>query len=760
MSRLLIVIGSIVVLVSCSSPQYPVAVFSGSFRAAIVVDIGEYGSIDEILSSNSGSAGHLSEQDIAIRTRALAARELQKYLNRMVGSASTVPIITATQEISATPLFVGRFPRNPQFHRYEKQFNRRWKKTKSKNPQGFRIDTFSNENSGCIVISGRTSIGTLYGVYELLDRLGVRWYAPGEGGEHTQFRQEIILKPTSYYAEPRFDIRGFWMNPDYFPREGDAAAGHILEFIEWMGRNRLNLFPVIDEFVDDLKLRGIEQFAQAQDPFAEFMHPDSIYPYSIAQSPTPLGFPPDPYKRNAYFKGDVDKDGKISYAEAHPEWFGARDTSGENVPADSIKYCLSQIDFLDELYRSLSGALTSGKWRNATVFVFGPLSPKMLCDCSDCRDIGNYLEKVLFLEHELQSRLNNSAKNGAAFGDIRVWAQVPAEQLIMPRKNKVGTSAKDRSVIVVLPRTRCLNHALSDKNCTEVNQGIYEHVEDWFQKKNPYKGETYIGEYYNDVHHRDLPLVFTHIIDADLIRYDQLGADGVYYAYPRIADLGVQSLLNYQFAKQSWDAVFDPHQVCDEFFQNYYANAGKLMTLYYDKIEEAFANIQAWRGELVDKVAGEIKNGLSQPVFPLDRYHDHFQIEAESEGANHGTSWVNTLQDIEDAGYILSETMTLNLPDHVEQQLLVDEHQLRYAELTVRLYDHFIRLLTLGEDEPEMREEAALRLRLVANQLAAFEIASPALGVTNGLQASGIQEAIQFLLDRNRQQKVDEFKNR
>ncbi|HIC88128.1 MAG TPA: DUF4838 domain-containing protein, partial [Anaerolineae bacterium] len=257
---------------------------------------------------------------------------------------------------------------------------------------------------------------------------------------------------------------------------------------------------------------------------------------------------------------------------------------------------------------------------------------------------------------------------------------------------------------------------------------------------------------------RDLPVVFTSIMKKDIPDYYRLGVRGMYYMQPRQTDLGVQTLLNYQFARLLWNPAADVDSLTNEFFQLYYAGVGDLMKEYYSDIEKAMANIMAWRGELVQRIREYASGKLHKPILPLQKYRQHFYFEEHLSRKNDGTDWANTLQLIHEARFLLDDAMERAVPDVVMNRLLDDEYQLHYAELTVRLYDYVIRLLTLGEDEPEMLEEASLRLRDIAAQLDKFQIRSPAYGVVNGLEASEIKNEVRYLLDKSRQNSAKKYR--
>ena len=76
---------------------------------------------------------------------------------------------------------------------------------------GFVIKTAPN----VLAISGVRSTGTLFGVYEVLERLGCRWFWPGELGEIVPKSKTVALEQFSTIQSPSFDMRTFWFSGDH-----------------------------------------------------------------------------------------------------------------------------------------------------------------------------------------------------------------------------------------------------------------------------------------------------------------------------------------------------------------------------------------------------------------------------------------------------------------------------------------------------------------------------------------------------------------
>ncbi len=112
--------------------------------------------------------------------------------------------------------------------------------------QGFRY-TVSAKGVG---LSGESDLAASYAVYELLDRLGCRWFMPSEMGEVIPAAKTITLKDADLSAAPGTHFRGLWYADEAYKRRNRLgglllSAGHALEMYvtkeerekhpEWVG---------------------------------------------------------------------------------------------------------------------------------------------------------------------------------------------------------------------------------------------------------------------------------------------------------------------------------------------------------------------------------------------------------------------------------------------------------------------------------------------------------------------------------------------
>jgi hypothetical protein len=106
---------------------------------------------------------------------------------------------------------------------------------------GFIIKTIGDR----IAIAGYTPKGTLYGVYAFLEGIGCRWLAPGVNGEVIPQKTNLVIPPLDSAQTPDILDRGF--------KSSFTTTFLNTDWIDWMGKNRLNLIMVESDMYGDLK---------------------------------------------------------------------------------------------------------------------------------------------------------------------------------------------------------------------------------------------------------------------------------------------------------------------------------------------------------------------------------------------------------------------------------------------------------------------------------------------------------------------------
>jgi hypothetical protein len=176
------------------------------------------------------------------KTKAAVA-ELRHYVQRISGAE--LPVATDADKVQGALVLVGR--------------------SRLTDAMGVKVPSgLTNERRGegfvvaCrgdrLVLAGNNDgpyHGTEYAVYEFLDRLGVRWYMPGEFGEVVPQQKTITFAEVDVREQPDFVMRNWWlhttpemaalerqwklrnkMNPEQngmFATPGDSSARNIVD---------------------------------------------------------------------------------------------------------------------------------------------------------------------------------------------------------------------------------------------------------------------------------------------------------------------------------------------------------------------------------------------------------------------------------------------------------------------------------------------------------------------------------------------------
>lgn len=103
-------------------------------------------------------------------------------------------------------------------------------KKKAPYKQGYRFVV----SPGRVGMMGESDLATSYAVYELLDRLGCRWYMPSDLGEVIPKMKSISLAETDFSSAPGTIYRGIWYADEAYRRRNRhggllLSAGHALE---------------------------------------------------------------------------------------------------------------------------------------------------------------------------------------------------------------------------------------------------------------------------------------------------------------------------------------------------------------------------------------------------------------------------------------------------------------------------------------------------------------------------------------------------
>ncbi|NQU10380.1 DUF4838 domain-containing protein [bacterium] len=169
-----------------------------------------------------------------------AAAEIQKYIAKISGA--TLPIVTEpAADTSGLPVKIA--VGHTQIAAKNRVKIPAGFKEVVGDPKAFEEEGFVIKTKGQQIILGGNSdghyLGTLYAGYEFLERLGCRWYFPGEWGEVVPEQKTVVFPETDLLSKPDFVIRGISGPGGWIP----ATAAESKTYLEWCRKVKFSYSP-------------------------------------------------------------------------------------------------------------------------------------------------------------------------------------------------------------------------------------------------------------------------------------------------------------------------------------------------------------------------------------------------------------------------------------------------------------------------------------------------------------------------------------
>jgi dienelactone hydrolase len=655
-----------VVLLAASAPA-----------AVIVVDYGKYptaraAAFDE--AKVNWTDGDLADDTVC--TASFAAVELQDYLRKMSGDADAFAIVSprSLAEIAdKTIIYLATFDKLPADIQRALAYSA--SAIADLGPEGYLLKTITLEGRGILCVTAPSRMGILYGVYDLLHRLGVRWYAPGKIHEVVPARTVDPLPISIDLADrPRFLTRGFhaWEN------RADR------DFLLWMARNRLNYWCVEQENKPFLHKLGIQLVGGAHVLTSLYLGPGLDYPYNHPHWSGDEDRPSDPYPVSPDYRGDSDGNGRLTYFEAHPEWFGLQ--KGQRSPRIQgdfgDNFCTSNRKAMAEFMKNAVEDLARGRYKDATFMNAWTLDVGRWCECENCQALGTSTDRNILFVHEYAQAIKKAQADKLINRPVRLLFLAYADVLEPPTRPLPVDFDYSMCIATFFPIVRCYVHNFDAGDCS-VNAKYLQSLEGWFVDPNRfYKGQVCIGEYYNVSGYKCLPVCFMHSMAHDIPYYFGVGARHFHYMHVTTANWGTKVLTNWQMARQLWDPAANSEELWADYFGGRYGEAQRPMRLFYENLEAMLSNIS----ELKYGLARRLANG-DEDLFPTQ----HLKHEKTAFVTDDGPDLVEILDSAKRCRSAIDAVARLNLPDEVAQRIAADERTFRYAERTVFLYEALCR---------------------------------------------------------------------
>jgi len=678
-----------------------------------------------------------------------AATELKRFLARVTEYEARDIELRASDRMPARgPVFLlGSIASNPLLAQYSQG-----KDFAFTTDESFNIRTLREDDRVITIIQGADRVGTLYGVYEYLHRLGLRFFGLGQAG--TVYPPDPVTLPDELNVtqNPDYLTRGFWITGNPKP---DPNEMHL-----WMVRNKINLWTALDPQVPRLKKLGLRLTVGGHENQMFYLHPKHEYPYNCPQFSADDNKPQDPYRPSDQYQGDKNGDGKLSYFEAHPEWYGLIDGKRSDKFAwNGHNFCTSNIDAAHEFGKNMAAGLAEGRWKNADIVNFWMFDTlNRWCQCPRCQAQGSLTDRFLILVDIVFQEIAKLRAQGRLSRDVLISPLAYEDTIFPPTKPLPEGFNYDDCLLTFFPIGRCYAHTLADASCTEVNQRLRQNYVNWFvDPGRHYRGSTFIGEYYNVSSLMSLPIVYPRIMSADVPWYHQNGARHFCYMHSPIVRWGTWTLNQYLLSRLLWDVDLESDRVIAEYYQRYYPTTHETTKRAYQHLERATANLKAFKHfiTLKDERRFYLTQSWAQRLTSKNRpifWVDHLHYEPRPSMTNETLSIVEMVGEMTQARAALDESLLACRNDDERTRLLADSARLEYGWTMYQFLYHLVRTAMFfhADDEVLARAEFA-RTKIFANVLEQItDMANVTAGgnPANALQATQAVAAYEFFAKR------------
>ena len=574
-------------------------------------------------------------------------------------------------------------------------------------PDGFRIRMLNRGSRRVVVIAGNGRTGTLYGTYEFLQRLGMRFYGLGDTGTVVPPPPARLPRKLEIAESPRFRTRGFWA----FEPRGDST------FFLWMARNRMNLWTSETPDPGFLHKLGVRLTGGGHRVQADDLDPRAVV-------------------------------GGRSRFAAHPEWYGLiggvrrGDIAGET----GTNFCTSNGSARHELARNLVAELVAGRLRNADVVEVWPLDGGRWCECDSCRAEGTPTDRWLDVVAAVNAEVRTAREQGRLGRAVELVAPAYFETLSPPTRAVSSDFDPASCSVAFFPYYRCYAHALADSSCTELNLRLARAYDGWAVAPDRfYRGRLSIGEYYNVSWVHSLPIVYASVMSEDLPWYARNGADGVFYMHAPTRLWGAWTLNHAVYARALWNPD-SARSVADAFCREYFGPAAGPMGMHLSRLEVATMNITALAHCVgAFGTSGGPPGRLANPAFPLFPLH-HLQLRGERP---FGPGVEDIAELMRDARAYLDSARAVPTDPIVRARIDDEERRFEYGEA---MFDFWLGLIRVAAAHRAQNaaaarrewpavENAATRLRAIHELV---QVAASHANARGGLEASQVVPTYEF----------------
>ena len=489
-----------------------------------------------------------------------AAGELQRYLWKMSGvelpivraKGTTLPpkaILVGALEVPGAPSLQARYP----------------------DDDGLVLATQGER----LIVRGSNPRGTVFAVYDLLERLGCRWFAPNFPfyvGNHelVPVRRTVRLAPLNVAKQPDLRYRGTTIvaGPNYSPLPEPEAFEAI---VDWLAKNKKNVVTASHgvtaswDWVPEAEKRGLLIKLEGHDYWGVMVRG---WPVS--------GWPSSESGRAA----------KARLEQEHPDWLGYSRQEGRRVLKDR-NFCSSNKQAVAQLTQGVRQTLAE----HPQIDIFGvwPIDAGQWCECPACERLGSPATRAALLHNQMRRAVKER------FPKVQMQFLSFVETWALPETEVEG----EDTLAEVAPIGRCYRHPIHQVGCA-LN---LEYATIWKSWRDTPKfgGDLGVWSYYRKMAWHSLPALFPRLISSDMRWYHENGAKGLNLFAGVPADWRTYELQHYAVARYSWQVDLSPEELLGDYCRHRFPSAPGLMFQALDELEEAMRLLHAggFRGYLV-----------------------------------------------------------------------------------------------------------------------------------------------------------------
>lgn len=461
-----------------------------------------------------------------------AARELQRYL----------------KQISNTEIPFGR--QKPNHIYIGASFSTRFNADFNFTQDGFLILAEGED----IFIAGVPDRGTLYGVYELLELIGCRWFAPdfsfyGDAGrEYVPQRETIQLSVDGLIQEADFKYRTKNIEEGW-----SHTPENTVQLLDWMAKNRMN---VISAQAKHIRPRPYEGHVDtvAWNDFRAMLIPE-MEKRGIVAAVGGHGY-------QTYLPQE-------QYFSEHPEWFGMID--GERTRNPHVVFNTSNPEAVRTFTSNIIQYLSDHP--EIQIFLMWPPDSETWSEDEASKSLGPpSIRHALLVNHVAKAIEDTFTDVQVEFIAYRNYHQPPE-----------GEKFHNNLLMDYTEYARTYQYPIHT-NKSKANQYYDKILNQWAQNQN-FKGDIGIYSYYRKYIWRSLPVVIPHTIHSDIAYYHSLGVNAL-SSYSEPADWLTYELNHYVIARALWDSKLDVDSLIADYCKMSFDGGWEEMHEYFRIVEE------------------------------------------------------------------------------------------------------------------------------------------------------------------------------